>query len=157
MTVYPYLFIAISLTLACVSLYMLAVGLRTFEALYMITVFEGFMIISGSISGNIVMDEKEGQPTYILCLYVLAIGVILVGLYVLCSGERAADGQDPTLLTRSLPPSDEAGREMMGTGSSSTRDGDDGGRVAWVGQEEEATPPKPGAPAASRADSDSPE
>ena len=29
---------------------MLAVGLRTFEALYMITVFEGFMIVSGSIS-----------------------------------------------------------------------------------------------------------
>ena len=39
-TIYPYLFISISLTLACVSLWLLAVGLRTFEALYMITVFE---------------------------------------------------------------------------------------------------------------------
>jgi len=35
----------------CISLYMLALGLTKFEALYMITVFEGFMIISGAISG----------------------------------------------------------------------------------------------------------
>ena len=35
----------------CISLYMLALGLTQFEALYMITVFEGFMIISGAISG----------------------------------------------------------------------------------------------------------
>ena len=46
LTVWPYFFILVSLTLACVSLWMLAVGLRTFEALYMITVFEGFMIVS---------------------------------------------------------------------------------------------------------------
>ena len=44
-TVWPYFFILVSLTLACVSLWMLAVGLKTFEALYMITVFEGFMIV----------------------------------------------------------------------------------------------------------------
>eukprot|EP00965_Chrysotila_dentata_P010291 334602-Pleurochrysis_carterae.AAC.2 len=39
-TIYPYLFIFISLALACISLYLLAVGLTKFEALYMITVFE---------------------------------------------------------------------------------------------------------------------
>ena len=38
-------------TRRCISLYMLALGLTKFEALYMITVFEGFMIISGAISG----------------------------------------------------------------------------------------------------------
>lgn len=31
---------------------MLAIGLRSFEALYMITVFEGFMIIFGAVSGG---------------------------------------------------------------------------------------------------------
>eukprot|EP00966_Prymnesium_polylepis_P054655 1263084-Prymnesium_polylepis.2 len=31
-------------------------------ALYMITVFEGFMVISGAVSGNIVLNEKEGHP-----------------------------------------------------------------------------------------------
>ena len=67
---------------------MLAVGLRTFEALYMITVFEGFMIISGAISGNIVLDEKAGQPPHVLGLYFASICIILVGLYVLCRGEK---------------------------------------------------------------------
>ena len=87
-TPFPYLFIAVSLTLACVSLYMLAVGLRTFEALYMITVFEGFMIISGAISGNIVLDEKAHQPDFVLVLYALSILIILAGLYLLLRGEQ---------------------------------------------------------------------
>lgn len=38
-----------SLCTATLSLFMLAVGLRSFEALYMITVYEGFMIISGAV------------------------------------------------------------------------------------------------------------
>ena len=87
-TPFPYLFIAISLALACVSLYMLALGLTKFEALYMITVFEGFMIISGAISGNIVMNEMAGRPPGMLMLYAASIGIILVGLTVLLKGER---------------------------------------------------------------------
>ena len=97
-TVWPYFFATISLILACVSLWMLAVGLRTFEALYMITVFEGFMIISGAISGNLVLNEKEGQPPGVLVAYSCAIGIILVGLYILLRGERA--NSDTQLLNR---------------------------------------------------------
>ena len=52
----PYVFASISLVFACVSLWMLAVGLRDFEALYMITVFEGFMIIFGALSGTAAMS-----------------------------------------------------------------------------------------------------
>uniref|UniRef100_A0A7S4BS36 Uncharacterized protein n=1 Tax=Chrysotila carterae TaxID=13221 RepID=A0A7S4BS36_CHRCT len=87
-TIYPYLFIFISLALACISLYLLAVGLTKFEALYMITVFEGFMIISGAISGNVVMGEAQGQPGYVLLLYGVSIGVIIGGLVILCKGEQ---------------------------------------------------------------------
>ena len=100
LTVWPYLFIFVSLTLACVSLYMLAVGLRTFEALYMITVFEGFMIISGAISGNVVMNEKEGQPAHLLVLYALSIFVILSGLYVLLRGEQSSASDGVRMLSR---------------------------------------------------------
>ena len=102
-TVYPYVFIFISLTFACISLWMLAVGLRTFEALYMITVFEGFMIISGSISGNLVMYEIEGQSTNQLMLYSCAVGFILVGLKVLLHGEGRNDGGG-RLLTNTVQP-----------------------------------------------------
>ena len=48
----PYLFASVSLVFACISLWMLAIGLRDCEALYMITVFEGFMIIFGALSGT---------------------------------------------------------------------------------------------------------
>ena len=110
LTVFPYLFIAISLTLACVSLYLLAVGLKNFEALYMITVFEGFMIISGSISGNIVMNEKEGQPTLNLVIYTGAIGIILVGLHELLKGERG--GEASLLGDAGIAPASEGMTEM---------------------------------------------
>jgi len=106
-TVWPYFFMLVSLVFACVSLWMLAVGLRTFEALYMITVFEGFMIISGSISGNIVMNEKEGQPTWRLCVYAMAIGVILVGLYILCVGEKTGHQR-----ARTVQPAADVAAEM---------------------------------------------
>ena len=96
----------VSLTLACVSLWMLAVGLRTFEALYMITVFEGFMILSGAISGNIVMNEKLGLPWLNVCLYSVGILIILCGLYILCKGEQA--GAEGRLLTRQMQPASDA-------------------------------------------------
>ena len=105
LTIWPYLFVTVSLTLACVSLYMLAVGLRHFEALYMITVFEGFMIVSGSLSGNLVMYEMEGQPAHLLALYSLAIGVILVGLFVLLQGESRRNAG--RLLTTGMQPSND--------------------------------------------------
>ena len=105
-TAWPYLFILISLTLACVSLYLLAVGLQKFEALYMITVFEGFMIISGSISGNVVMNEKKGLPWWRVMGYCGAIFIILVGLYILCKGESA--GREGSLLTRDMQPASDA-------------------------------------------------
>jgi len=112
LTPWPYLFILISLTLACVSLYLLALGLTKFEALYMITVFEGFMIISGAISGNVVMYEAEGQPLYMLVLYSLAILLILLGLYILCRGEQRlavdrasrTDADDVGMLANQTPP-----------------------------------------------------
>ena len=95
----PYLFASVSLALACISLWLLAVGLRDFEALYMITVFEGFMIISGAVSGNVVMNEAAHQQTYELVLYAMSIGIILCGLYVLCRGEqpRGDDAQQRML------------------------------------------------------------
>jgi uncharacterized membrane protein len=90
-TVWPYLFITISLTVCVISLYLLGLGLTKFEALFMITVYEGFMIITGSLSGNIVMREAAGQPQHILLLYGGAVLIILWGLWVLLRGETATD------------------------------------------------------------------
>jgi hypothetical protein len=54
-------------------------------------VYEGFMIITGSLSGNIVMREAVGQPPHILMLYGVAVLIILWGLWVLLSGETVPE------------------------------------------------------------------
>ena len=72
----------------------------------MITVFEGFMILSGAISGNIVMNEKLGLPWLNVCLYSVGILIILCGLYILCKGEQA--GAEGRLLTRQMQPASDA-------------------------------------------------
>jgi|TARA_B100000524_G_C23613049_1_gene356888 hypothetical protein len=62
----------------------------------MITIFEGFMIISGAISGNIVLNEKAGQSAGSLLAYSASIGLILCGLSVLCAGEKRPGCEDVT-------------------------------------------------------------
>ena len=123
----PYLFASVSLALACISLWLLAVGLRDFEALYMITVFEGFMIISGAISGNIVLNEKAGQPAEILWAYFASICIILFGLGVLCRGEHRnrQHAHDSMLDAVEM---DDAGKEQFSALSSTTPSGPDGRR-----------------------------
>ena len=53
----------------------------------MITVFQGFFVLSGAISGNLVMGEAIGQSAERLVLYAGSVAVVLCGLYVLTAGE----------------------------------------------------------------------
>jgi len=82
-----YLFGGFSLFNAAFSLYLLAISLRRYEALYMITVYQGFFVLSGALSGNFVMDEKAGRPWDVLAYYSASIGLVLAGLAILCHGE----------------------------------------------------------------------
>ena len=82
-----YLFGGISLLTAVLSLYVLALSLRGFEALYMITVYQGFFVLAGALSGNLVLDEKSGESAVRLSLYSCSVATVLVGLYVLTRGE----------------------------------------------------------------------
>ena len=59
LTVWPYVFICGTLVFSGGSLLILAIALRGSEALASITIFEGFMIITGAVQGNIVMDEAR--------------------------------------------------------------------------------------------------
>jgi uncharacterized membrane protein len=82
-----FVYAGVSLLVAVASLSILALTLRRFEALYMISVYQGFFVVAGAISGNFVMDEKAGQSWPRLCAYSASIGVVLVGLSVLVRGE----------------------------------------------------------------------
>ena len=44
------------------------------------------------------MNEKEGQPWLNIWMYCIGIVIILVGLYILCKGEKA--GAEGRLLSR---------------------------------------------------------
>ena len=85
-----YAFAGVSLTTATLSLTLLAISLRGYAALYMITVYQGFFVLSGALSGNFVMDERNGQSSEALGAYAGSIGVVLLGLYVLTKGELDA-------------------------------------------------------------------
>lgn len=120
LTVWPYLFITISLTICIISLYLLGLGLTKFEALFMITVYEGFMIITGSLSGNIVMREAAGQPQHILMLYGVAVLVILLGLWVLLRGETGPESARARMLESDEDPKWSARVEGVAMVSTST-------------------------------------
>ena len=127
LTVWPYVFICGTLVFSGGSLLILAIALRGSEALASITIFEGFMIISGAISGNIVLNEKAGQPAEILWAYFASICIILFGLGVLCRGEHRnrQHAHDSMLDAVEM---DDAGKEQFSALSSTTPSGPDGRR-----------------------------
>eukprot|EP00439_Symbiodinium_sp_Y106_P068867 s2465_g11.t1 len=61
--------------------------MRQYEALFMVTVFQGSNILSNSLSAVIVLEEMDGEPWWKLAGYFLCIGGMIVGLLVLTSGE----------------------------------------------------------------------
>eukprot|EP00967_Tisochrysis_lutea_P024690 scaffold28393_cov31-Tisochrysis_lutea.AAC.1 len=69
------------------SLLLLGYAERSTEALPAITVFEGFLIISGSISGNLVLDEARRQSPQALAGALGSMLSILLGLTVMLKGE----------------------------------------------------------------------
>lgn len=83
-----YIYFACTIVICLTALYWLSVGLEDFEALYMITVFEGTMIVSGAISGNIVMNESQHLNNEQIIIYTSSIMVILFGLWILLQGEK---------------------------------------------------------------------
>lgn len=62
-------------------------GLQEFEALFMVTVYEGSMIVSGCISGSIVLLDQKGLEAWRIGLYWLSVLVIVGGMTVVFSNE----------------------------------------------------------------------
>lgn len=92
LTVWPYVFICGTLVFSGGSLLILAIALRGSEALASITIFEGFMIITGAVQGNIVMDEARDVDWINFVGYCENVFLILAGLGVLLHGEIYANG-----------------------------------------------------------------
>jgi len=63
-------------------------GLQEYEALFMVTVYEGSMIVSGCLSGSIVLLDMRGLESWRVMLYWFCVGLLVVGMYFIFSQER---------------------------------------------------------------------
>ena len=84
----PWALLAGALFFAVTNVPYMARGMRQYEALFMVTVFQGSNILSNSLSAVIVLEEMDGEPWWKLAGYFLCIGGMIVGLLVLTSGEE---------------------------------------------------------------------
>ena len=64
-------------------------GLQKYEALYMVTIFQGSNIVSNSLSALIILREMDGAPWWKLIGYTGCIVVMMACLWILVSGEEA--------------------------------------------------------------------
>lgn len=73
-------------------------GMREQEALLMGTLYEGCNILSGCLTGTVVLRELDGRSMDDIQLYLVSLFLIFSGLCVLWSGEiarfRSAEGED---------------------------------------------------------------
>ena len=57
--------------------------------------YEGCMVATGAISGNIVLDEWQGQTSSQLLAYSASVLIVLAGLALLVQGENAVGAPPP--------------------------------------------------------------
>eukprot|EP00929_Paragymnodinium_shiwhaense_P031352 TRINITY_DN17580_c0_g1_i2.p1 TRINITY_DN17580_c0_g1~~TRINITY_DN17580_c0_g1_i2.p1 ORF type:complete len:465 (-),score=90.96 TRINITY_DN17580_c0_g1_i2:178-1572(-) len=86
---YALLFGAIFFALTNV-IYMTA-GLKEYEALFMVTVYEGSMIVSGCVSGTVVLLDMKSVEPWRIALYFFGLSVIMSGMYVIFSQEEKSN------------------------------------------------------------------
>mmetsp|Transcript_20803 Transcript_20803/g.58363 ORF Transcript_20803/g.58363 Transcript_20803/m.58363 type:complete len:447 (+) Transcript_20803:119-1459(+) len=83
----PYAMLAGAVFFALTNVIYMTKGLQEYEALFMVTVYEGSMIVSGCVSGAIVLMDLRGLEAWRIVLYTLGILVIIAGMYVIFSQE----------------------------------------------------------------------
>lgn len=83
----PYAMLAGAAFFAVTNVIYMTKGLQEYEALFMVTVYEGSMIVSGCISGAIVLMDLRGLEAWRVVLYTLGVLVIMAGMYVIFSQE----------------------------------------------------------------------
>lgn len=62
-------------------------GLQEYEALFMVTIYEGSMIVSGCLSGAVVLMDLRHLEAWRISLYSLAVLIIVFGMWVIFTQE----------------------------------------------------------------------
>lgn len=83
----PYLCLVGAIFFAVTNLKFMDRGMAEFEALFMATLFEGSMIVSGCISGAVVLREFDEAEVWQIAGYVSSVSIIVAGITTLYCGE----------------------------------------------------------------------
>ena len=68
----------------------MAKGMQKYEALFMVTVFQGSNILANSLSALVILQEMDGEPWWKLVGYLCCIAGMMLGLLCLVLSEEAA-------------------------------------------------------------------
>merc|ERR1719387_1612159 len=85
----PWVILLGAIIFALSNLQFMERGMREYEALFMATLFEGSLIVSGCVSGIVVLREFDNLPVFQICSYFACISLIVAGITTLYKGESA--------------------------------------------------------------------
>jgi len=83
----PYVLLVGAAFFALSNVVYMTQGLREYEALFMVTIYEGSMIVSGCVSGTVVLMDLKGLKAWRAVMYFVSIFIIVIGMYVIFSNE----------------------------------------------------------------------
>lgn len=83
----PYVVFSGALFFSLWNLIYMTRGLQEFEALFMVTVYEGSMIVSGCISGSVVLLDLKDLEEWRIVVYCLSVSFVALGMAVVFSNE----------------------------------------------------------------------
>jgi len=86
----PYVLLLGAVFFALTNVVYMTKGLQEYEALFMVTIYEGSMIVSGCVSGAVVLLDLRGLEAWRVGLYALSILIVVAGMCVIFSQERMA-------------------------------------------------------------------
>ncbi|GLD93177.1 hypothetical protein PINS_up001769 [Pythium insidiosum] len=87
-----YVIFAAALSCAGGGIYVLNAGLKDYEAIYLVAIYEAFLIVIGSISGMIFFHETSGMDAWWQsCVYPLSIVTTVAGVIILSEKHKAGD------------------------------------------------------------------
>jgi len=113
----PYVSLLGAVFFALTNVVYMTKGLQEYEALFMVTIYEGSMIVSGCVSGAIVLLDLRGVESWRVALYSLSVGIVIVGMYVIFSEESrsrssflAGEADIKSIGIEEYPPTPTSGR-----------------------------------------------
>ncbi|TMW63421.1 hypothetical protein Poli38472_002362 [Pythium oligandrum] len=87
-----YLIFVAALSTAGGGIFILNLGLKDYEAIYLVAIYQAFLIVIGSISGMIFFHENAGMDSWWqLCLYPLSIIMTVAGVIILSEKHKHDD------------------------------------------------------------------